>query len=72
MVVNSTAPAYPNSLIQIYNPSRPLCSANEQSGGPSTAQKTPSKTLQLSDPTVVERATKLCTLSKLTQYSKNC
>ncbi|KAK2899404.1 hypothetical protein Q8A73_012533 [Channa argus] len=29
-VVNSTAPAYLNSLIQVYNPSRPLRSANER------------------------------------------
>ncbi|KAF3702449.1 hypothetical protein EXN66_Car018137 [Channa argus] len=36
------------------------------SGGPSTTQKTPGKTLQHNDPTMVEQATKLCTLSKLT------
>ncbi|KAK2899308.1 hypothetical protein Q8A73_012437 [Channa argus] len=29
-VINSTAPAYLNSLIQVYNPSRPLRSANER------------------------------------------
>ncbi|XP_067370328.1 inactive N-acetylated-alpha-linked acidic dipeptidase-like protein 2 isoform X2 [Channa argus] len=32
------------------------------SGGSSTTQKTPSKTLQLSDPAMLELATKLCTL----------
>ncbi|KAK2904419.1 hypothetical protein Q8A73_011076 [Channa argus] len=48
-VVNSTAPAYLNSLIQVYNPSRPLRSAKERR--------------LCNDPTMVERATKRCTLS---------
>ncbi|KAK2856405.1 hypothetical protein Q5P01_005140 [Channa striata] len=47
-VVNSAAPAYLNSIIQVYNPSRPL------SGAPSATQETPRKTLQLSDPTTVD------------------
>ncbi|XP_067363243.1 cytoplasmic dynein 2 heavy chain 1-like isoform X1 [Channa argus] len=62
--ITSKAPAQLNSLIQVYNPSRLLRSANEQC---LLAQNTPGKTLQRNDPTMVERATKLCTLSKLTR-----
>ncbi|KAF3690332.1 hypothetical protein EXN66_Car006004 [Channa argus] len=70
-VITSTAPAYlnsPHSGLQSL-PSAEVCQRT-MSGGPSVAQKTPSKTLQLKYPIKVERAAKLCSLSSLTHNIK--